>query len=603
MKINSYNISKDAIKQSLTIKTILKTFSILLPFILKRWPAYFVLLILLFLDIALTIAFAWFFGNITDAAIHGNLQRLKWLIPIGICFILLNIACKFIRTYASTIAHNGVKKDLQNHLYNHLLRLPMEKTTNLQSGKIISHFTSDIHYVDDIIGSNLINLIRLPLIFITVLLYLLHINWMLCLISLGVAPIAAISGAVFGLFLRRNSRKINALYDSLNNMLNETFHGFQVIRSFTMESMMFRKYITQNDKLYKLELSNAKLSGWFYSAGQLVCSVIYIVSLCLGAYYVLKGEMKVGSLLIFVNLVNHLVYPLTGLASQWAGFQRSVTSMERLLKILEGPFDSKELSDFTLSKNVSKSIQFQQVTFSYNEGKKIFDQLNLEIPAGKVIAFVGPSGAGKTTLFHLIQGFYIPQNGQILIDGIPMNDFSISEIRSSIAHVPQETFLFGGTIRENLLIARPNISESNMCQAAKNANIHDFIMTLTDGYDTYIGERGIKLSGGQKQRIAIARAILKDAPILLLDEATSALDTETESLVKAALDQLMEGRTTLVIAHRLSTVHNADLIVVLKDGDIVQMGNHNQLINRPGLYQQLYQSQFQKNNRASLSFV
>lgn len=591
------------IKQYSNIKTIPKTFTILLPFILKRWKAYLALLILLFLNIALTIAFAWFFGNITDAAIHGNIQRLKWLIPIGICFILLSIASNFIHTYAETVAHNGVKKDLQNHLYNHLLRMPVEKTSSMQSGKLITHFTSDIHYVDDIIGSNLINLIRLPLIFITVLIYLIHINWMLCFISLVVAPIAAVSAAIFGLFLRRNSRKINALYDSLNNMLNETFHGFQVIRSFTMESIMFKKYVNQNDQLYKLELSNAKLSGWFYSAGQLVSSIIYLISLCLGAYYVLKGEMQVGSLLIFVNLVNHLVYPLTGLASQWAGFQRSVTSMERLLKILEGPFDSKELSTFAPRKNISKTIQLKQVTFSYNENIKIFDRINLEIPAGKVIAFVGPSGAGKSTLFHLIQGFYRPQYGKILMDGVPIDDFSVSELRSSIAHVPQETFLFGGTIRENLLIARQDISEMEMYQAAKNANIHDFIMTLPDGYDSEIGERGIKLSGGQKQRIAIARAILKDAPILLLDEATSALDTETESLVKIALEQLMKGRTTLVIAHRLSTVQNADLIVVLNDGEIMQMGNHHELMNKPGLYQHLYQTQFKTDMIESLSLV
>ena len=240
------------------------------------------------------------------------------------------------------------------------------------------------------------------------------------------------------------------------------------------------------------------------------------------------------------------------------------------------------------------------MTFGYVENKNVFEHFHLTIPAGKVVALVGPSGAGKSTLFNLLQGFYPPQTGEIRIGGKSIRELTASELRSSIAHVPQETFLFAGTVRENLFIARPNITEKEMVEAAIHAEIHVFILSLPKGYYTEIGENGMKLSGGQKQRIAIARAILKDAPILLLDEATSALDGETEYYVKEALDQLMEGRTTIVIAHRLTTIQNADLILVIDHGRIVQQGTHEELIRQRGLYRNLNETSFNKSTSLSL---
>jgi len=545
---------------------------------------------LLFIDISLTLAFAWFFGNITEAALHGDFHTMKWLIPLGCSLAIINMISSFYSIYLNTIATNGVRRSLKDHLMKHVLRISVKNASTHQSGELLSHFNNDVNSIDGVIGGSFINLIRLPLIFIAVLSYLVHINWKLSLINLFIAPIAVICGAIFGILLRRNSRKIHSLWGRINTLLNETFQGLQVIRSFTMEALQFNKYANQNKELYILELENSKLSGFFHSGGQLVSSVTYLVSLCLGAYYVSTGVMTVGALLTFVTLVNHLVYPLTGLAGQWAGFQRSITAIERITHVLEQPTDSAHLHSYTPAKKVLKSIRLHNITFGYDEYRKVFDHFNLTIPAGKVIAIVGPSGAGKSTLFNLIQGFYSPQSGQILIDGIPISSFPLSELRSAIAHVPQETFLFAGTIRENLLYARPGITEKEMIDASIHANIHDYIGSLPNGYDTEIGERGILLSGGQKQRVAIARAILKDAPILLLDEATSSLDNETESYVKEALDRLMKDRTTIVIAHRLSTIQHADLIIVLEEGNIVQIGQHKELISRNGLYQTLAQS-------------
>ncbi|MDF2963370.1 MAG: transporter permease, partial [Paenibacillus sp.] len=281
-------------------------------------------------------------------------------------------------------------------------------------------------------------------------------------------------------------------------------------------------------------------------------------------------------------------YPLTGLASQWAGFQRSVTAVERILNVLQLPVEAADLSTYLPSGPIKHSIQFRNVTFSYDGHTNLFDHFNLHIPAGKVVAIVGASGAGKTTLFNLLQGFYKPQSGTIVVDDTTTEALPLSRLRSYFAYVPQETFLFDGTVMENLLVSRPGITVTEIVKAATIANIHPFIQSLPDGYDTEIGERGVRLSGGQKQRIAIARAILKDAPILLLDEATSALDGETEYQVKEALDRLMKNRTTLIIAHRLSTVQNADRIIVLDKGKIVQSGRHEELIATDGVYRNLH---------------
>ncbi|MEH6949654.1 ABC transporter ATP-binding protein, partial [Bacillus sp. JJ634] len=500
-----------------------------------------------------------------------------------------------------TSAINGVIRDLKSYLFSHILRLPAGTLAKLESGDLLSHFNNDINSIDGVIGSSLIDLIRLPLIYVAVFLFLYQINPTLCVISLIAGPFAIIFGAIFGLLLRRNNRGIHSLFGQINTVLNETISGITIIRSFTLEKFTFNKLARKNDELYRLEKANAKLRGWFFTAGELLSSFSYLFSLCLGAYFVYKGEMTVGSLLIFFNLVNYLVSPLTGIAGLWASFQRSATAVERLFSVLGITPESSKLSLYNPSLQNISSIRLQDVTFSYDENQTIFGNFQLEVPVGKVIALVGPSGAGKSTLFNLIQGFYKPDKGNVFINEQSTTDYSLEELRSAIAYVPQETFLFTGTIRENLQIARPNITEVEMKQACSQAFLHKFIMSLPEGYDTKVGERGIRLSGGQKQRLSIARAILKNAPILLLDEATSALDSETELYVQKALIQLMKNRTTIVIAHRLSTIQHANVIVVMEKGEIVQMGSHEELLNKKGLYKKLYDIQYNGNINVALS--
>jgi ATP-binding cassette, subfamily B, bacterial len=590
-------------KQYFSMKDVNRALSFVWPFILKRWKAYLFILMLLGLDIYLTISFARYYGNITDSAIRGGYKEILTLIPYGLILILISIFSNVSYTFCNLNATNGVKMDIKNYFFHHVLRLPAGEISKYRSGELMSHFSNDINGVDGVIGSSLISLIRLPIIYIVVFIYLAQINLVLCLVSLVIAPISAISGLIFGLLLRKNGRSIHHLVGVINSHLSETFHGFTVIRSFTLEKIQYIKYFNQNKSLYKLELENAKLQSWYKTGEQIVGSITFILNLSIGALFVSKGMLTVGALLTFLNLVNHLFYPITGLGNVWAGFQRSVAALERVLDVLEKQVDTSELPTFSSSFSTATPIQLKDVTFGYEEDKQVFKDFDLNIPSGKVIALVGPSGAGKSTLFNLVQGFYRPQSGDILISGKPLKELSSSELRSSIAYVPQETFLFSGTMRENLLIARPGITEKEMVDAAIRAEIHDFILSLPKGYDTEIGENGMKLSGGQKQRVAIARAILKDSPILLLDEATSALDGETEFYVKEALEELMVDKTTIIIAHRLSTIQHADLILVMDKGRIIQQGTHNELIKQEGLYRYLHEGFFKNKNQQTLSLA
>lgn len=589
--ISLKKIKQFDIREYISIKETKSMVQWLWPYVMKHKGAYIGLFILLFVEITLTLVSAWFIGNITDAAVHGNFERLKWLVAIGVGLSVTSITANFIDTYLETIAVNAIKRDLNLDLYKHILLLRERDVSNLHSGELLSHFTNDIHNVEGVIGRGLINLVRFPIISIASFIYLVQINWKLSLSIVLVSPIAIAGGAIFGILLRNNSRIMNELISNIIKKLNDTFHGFTVIRSFTLEKLFYRDYRQKNEQLYSLEMREAKLRGWFYAGSEAIGAIAFLISLIIGAFFVTDKIITIGALLTFINLVNQLISPLTGLAGQWAGYQRSVSALERITKLLNYPTQAKALPHYTSATLVQKDIQVRNLTFSYDESAIVFKDFNLYIPAGKAVALVGPSGAGKSTLFNLIQHFYEPHFGTISIDGRSIDELTISELRSSIAYVPQETFLFSGTIKDNLMIARPLATEEEMINAAVHANIHDHIMTLPNGYETEVGERGAKLSGGQRQRLAIARAILKDAPILLLDEATSALDSETEHLVKEALARLMINRTTIMIAHRLSTIQHADLIVVMDQGEVVQKGTHEELIRQSGMYRRLNNAQ------------
>ncbi|MDF2910171.1 MAG: transporter permease, partial [Sporolactobacillus laevolacticus] len=518
------------------------------PLINKHWKAYAGLTVTMLVNLALTLLIAHFFGTVMNAAVNSRLSELVHLIPFGACLLLISIVSNYVQSCLQSSAVYGVERDLKNKMYHRILFLRAESFASLRSGDLLSRFSNDISRVENMLGSRLVDLIRLPLIYITVFIYLLHINTTLALISWLIAPVAVIASSAFGFLLRRNSRKLNELAGDNTQLISETLQGFFVIRSFVMEHLMLQRNGKQNDRLYALQMKNAKLSGLYYAGGEIAGSVTLFTTLCFGAYFISNGAMSVGSLMTFMTLIGHMVYPLTGAAGNWVNFQRAATAAERIQEVLDKPLEQRTLHIKRFMDHIFQmpiySIEFRDLTFGYESGKPVLRHFSLNVSAGKKTAIVGLSGAGKTTLFALLLRLYEPQEGNILINGLSIRSFTLPQLRSLIACVPQETFLFNGTIRDNLLLGR-DVSETVLVHAAQAADADGMIRALPQGYDTVIGERGVNLSGGQKQRMAIARAIIKDAPLLLLDEATSALDNKTEAFVKNSLDRLMRNRTTL----------------------------------------------------------
>lgn len=410
-----------------------------------------------------------------------------------------------------------------------------------------------------------------------------------------------------------------SLLASLAPRLSDILHGLQVIKVFDLKDLVLRKFSRENDKVLSLSLRRTGKNAALTALNNLLGNLTFAGILCIGAYRSVKGSVTLGTAIAVVQLLNPVSNLLQSAGDLTGQLSASLAAATRLEEILQIPLEperwsvsepggqmmdqrasaavSVEISEGSFrprdTESSSSCIEMRDVTFSYVPGQPVLKGLNLYVEHGQVVALVGPSGAGKSTVFRLLAGFYPPEKGSILIGGVPLEEQDLAELRSKIALVPQDTYLFTGSIAENIGYGRPGASLEEIITAAKAANAHDFITSMQDGYDTLVGERGSQLSGGERQRIAIARAILKDAPILLLDEATSALDTRSEELVQDALQRLMVGRTTLVIAHRLSTIQRADKIVVIRDGKVVEEGTHAYLLAQPNSeYRKLYREQF-----------
>ncbi|MFC0216447.1 ABC transporter ATP-binding protein [Paenibacillus chartarius] len=588
-----------------------RAFSMLAPYMLRNWKPYGCLFFFLWIDIGLTLGFAWFYGAMTDAAILADMTRVRQQAAVGVGLLAASLLTTYGQMYLEAVALGRVKYELQTDVYRHVLLLPALRRMQYAAGDLLSRLTNDLHGIEGMVGRSFLELLKLPLIYLAVFVYLCQLHWQLALLGIAAAPAALALGAVFGFLLRRNSRLASEWQGRISVHLNESLHGWAIIRSFSLERRMLRIWSEQTGRLFKLELASSKLRGTFAAGGDAVSTLVYLACLGIGAQWIAGGQLTVGTLLTFISLISHLVSPLTGLAAQWAGFQRSVAAVERLRHIVLEPKEPIELQEplgpqgtprpskmqdgFRLTEETADhpscgpaALDAERLSFSYDGQQYVFENFDLHVPAGTTLAIVGRSGAGKTTLMNLLQGLYAPEAGTVRLNGRPLAAYAPTELRCCFAYVPQDTFLFGGTVKDNLLLARPDASEEELQAAAEAANLHDVIKALPDGYDTEIGEGGVKLSGGQRQRLAIARAMLKNAPILLLDEATSALDPQTERELKEAMQRLMSGRTTILIAHRLSTVQSADRIIVLEHGRIVQDGRHEELIAVEGPYRQLH---------------
>ena len=534
----------------------------------------------------------FFDGFIGEASFVG----LSRVAIYALLIFAVQAVFNFMRTYFLAVAGEGVVADLRSGLFGHLLSLSTRFFENRKTGEITSRLTSDISTVQGAVSTALAQLVN-QLVFLLGSVVLIFVtNWRLSLLMLAVVPVVVLGAAFFGRRLRAVSKAFQDRVADANASAEEAISGIQVVKSFTAEALEAERYAKQVQASFEVAKRRAVFRGLFVSL--IILAMFSSVSLVLwyGGRLVLNGALSAGDLiafLLYTIFVAGAVGSLTGLYSQ---FQEALGASARIFELLDTETDLKMPSVPGHPGQVQGHVAFKNVDFHYGDrGEElVLSNITLDASPGKVTALVGLSGAGKSTLVSLIPRFYDPLSGQILLDGQDIRELDILELRRHIGIVPQETQLFSGTVRENIRYGRSEATDTEVEEAAKAANAHGFIQDFEAGYETIVGERGVKLSGGQRQRVAIARALLKNPRILILDEATSSLDSESEALVQEALDTLMQGRTTFVIAHRLSTIQNADQILVLDGGQVSQSGSHQELMTRGGLYKQLFDQQFRR---------
>lgn len=496
---------------------------------------------------------------------------------------------QFLRSYLAHVAGWGVVADVRKYVYEHMQRLSLRFYEDKQVGQLMSNVVNDTELFEQLISHALPDVIVNLITFVAVTVVLVSMNWKLTLLSTIPIPLVFLSLQGYARYVRPAFRNRQKELGSLNATLNDNLSGIREIKAFTRESEEAVRITERIYSYYNSNMRALKLMATFQPFVDFASSLGTLIVIYFGGRLVLQGILPVSDLVAFFLYLEMFYTPVRNLSGAWEAVQSSLAGADRIADLMaEGEEPHNAAGAVAVSSRVQGEIVFNAVGFAYTAENPVLENINLAIPARQVVALVGPTGVGKSTLVSLIPRFYDLTAGTITLDGRNLNEYRLDSLRQQISIVLQDVFLFYGTVRENILFGRPSATEPEMVAAAQTANAHDFIMQLPEGYDTLIGERGVKLSGGQKQRLSIARAVLKDAPILILDEATSAVDTETELLIQQALERLMKGRTTIIIAHRLSTIRNADKIVVLEDKSISEMGTHAELMRRKeGLYRKL----------------
>ena len=532
------------------------------------------------------------------------------IITAGVLVLILYILRMLLRFFVQYYGHIiGVRmqSQMRRDLFAHLQKLPFRFYDNNETGRIMTRITSDLNEVCELAHHGPENLLISSVMIVLSFCYLLSINWILTLIVFAIVPILIAVTFYSRRAMRQAFRERRVSNAIINGAVESSITGIRVTKAYTNADEEKKKFKKGDDQFVTVSKKAFHAMARFHSSTSFVTEVFNVIILIAGGLFLYMGESSgspyginfadYSTFIVSVNLFINPVNTLINFMEQW---QNGVSGFRRFVEIMDEPAEA-EAPDAKNLENTEGNISFENVSFSYDGEHYVLKDINMTLPKGRKLALVGPSGGGKTTLCHLIPNFYPvePENGTIRIDGIDIRELTLESLRKNIGIVQQDVFLFVGTIRENIMYGRPDATEEEMVEAARRANIHDYIMTLPNGYDTEIGERGVKLSGGQKQRLSIARVFLKDPAILILDEATSALDNTTEVLIQQSLDELCKGRTTLVVAHRLSTIRNADEIAVVLDGEITERGTHDELIEKDGTYKKLYSLQFRENDLIS----
>jgi len=528
--------------------------------------------------------------HLTDA--EKTKELFYWLGGTIIVFFIIRPPIEYYRQYYAQHVSNKVLFDIRKQIYAHLQRLSLRYYANTRAGDVISRVINDVEQTKNFIMTGLMNVwLDLATIVIAIgIMFAMDVK--LTLVALVAFPFYAFSVKYFFGKLRSLTRKRSQALAGVQSYLHERVAGMSIIKSFTLEKHEQKLFDEANGEFLEKALDHTKWNAKSFAVVNTITDVAPLLVIAYAGYQVINGPLSVGTMVAFIAYIERLYGPLRRLVSSSTMLTQSFASMDRMFELIDEPYEIKNKANALELPRVKGEVRFDNVNFQYEEeGSQILNNINFTINPGETVAFVGMSGGGKSTIISLIPRFYDTTSGAVTIDEYDVRDISLHSLRSQIGIVLQDNILFSDSVKENILMGKPDASDEEVIAAAKAANAHDFIMSLPNGYDTKVGERGVKLSGGQKQRVAIARVFLKNPPILILDEATSALDLESEALIQESLDVLAHERTTIIIAHRLSTITHADKIFVIDHGQLIESGTHEQLMQKEGTYFNLFQVQ------------
>ncbi len=535
---------------------------------------------------------------IDDGLMKQDLGKLVFYIILSLVITFASSLIGVADTYINTWIAQHITYDMRNQMYKHLQKMSQKFFTSNNQGDIITRMTSDIGGVERVITSTFSSILSNSLTLIVALIAMYQRNWILATIGIVVVPLFTLPTRKAGKARWSLTQESQACNDEINGILNETLSvsGQLLVKLFGKEKKEYKRYKQVNQKMIKLNIKESMAGRWFRVVLTTFTSIGPMLIYLVGGVLMIKYDhsLTVGDITVMVSLLGKMYMPVNSLLNIQVDWIRSMALFTRIFEYLDMPIEIKDKEDAKPLVNAKGNIKFEHVDFAYEEDKMILKDVNFELKAGHSIAIVGPSGSGKSTIINLIPRLYDVNAGSVTFDGVDVRDLKLSSLRDKVGVVSQETYLFNGTIRENLLYAKQNATEEEMIEACKKANIYDFVEQAENGLDTMVGNRGLKLSGGEKQRISIARLLLKDPTVFIFDEATSALDSISESKIQEAIDPIIESRTSILIAHRLSTILAADEILVVKDGHIVERGTHKDLVGAGGVYQELYETQFSR---------